>query len=124
VAILETRVDRGSPEFEANRARMEELVAELRERVAAVAAGGGAEAVEKHRSRGKLLARERIEGLLDPDSAFLELNALAAWELYEREAPGGGIVTGIGERRHGQGRHLLPPHREKAPAGAGSRRPE
>jgi acetyl-CoA carboxylase carboxyltransferase component len=96
VAILETRVDRGSPEFEANRARMEELVAELRERVAAVAAGGGAEAVEKHRSRGKLLARERIEGLLDPDSAFLELNALAAWELYEREAPGGGIVTGIG----------------------------
>jgi acetyl-CoA carboxylase carboxyltransferase component len=96
VAILETRVDRGSPEFEANRARMEELVAELGERVAAVAAGGGAEALEKHRSRGKLLARERIEGLLDPDSAFLELNALAAWELYEREAPGGGIVTGIG----------------------------
>jgi acetyl-CoA carboxylase carboxyltransferase component len=96
VAILETRVDRGSPEFEANRARMEELVAELRERVAAVAAGGGAEAVEKHRSRGKLLARERIEGLLDPDSAFLELNALAAWELYEGEAPAGGIVTGIG----------------------------
>jgi acetyl-CoA carboxylase carboxyltransferase component len=96
VAILETRVRRGSPEFEANRARMEELVAELRERIAAVAAAGGAEAVEKHRSRGKLLARERIEGLLDPGSAFLELNALAAWELYGGEAPGAGIVTGVG----------------------------
>jgi acetyl-CoA carboxylase carboxyltransferase component len=96
VAILETRVDRGTAEFEVNRARMEELVAELRERVAAVAAAGGAETVEKHRSRGKLLARERIEGLLDPNSAFLELNALAALELYEGEAPGAGIVTGIG----------------------------
>jgi acetyl-CoA carboxylase carboxyltransferase component len=96
VAILESRVDRSSGEFEVNRARMEELVAELRERVAAAAAAGGAEAVEKHRSRGKLLARERIEGLLDPNSAFLELNALAAWELYEGEAPGAGIVTGIG----------------------------
>jgi acetyl-CoA carboxylase carboxyltransferase component len=96
VAILETRIDRGSPEFEANRARMEELVAELRDRTAAVAAAGGPEAVEKHRSRGKLLARERIEALLDPGSAFLELNALAAWELYDGEAPGAGIVTGIG----------------------------
>jgi acetyl-CoA carboxylase carboxyltransferase component len=96
VAILETRIDRGSPEFEANRARMEELVAELRERTAAVATAGGPEAVEKHRSRGKLLARERIEALLDPGSAFLELNALAAWELYDGEAPGAGIVTGIG----------------------------
>jgi acetyl-CoA carboxylase carboxyltransferase component len=96
VAILESRVDRSSGEFEVNRARMEELVAELRERVAAAAAARGAEAVEKHRSRGKLLARERIEGLLDPNSAFLELNALAAWELYEGEAPGAGIVTGIG----------------------------
>jgi len=96
VAILETRVDRGSPEFEANRARMEELVAELRDRVATLATAGGPEAVEKHRSRGKLLARERIEGLLDPGSAFLELNTLAAWELYEGDAPGAGIVTGIG----------------------------
>jgi acetyl-CoA carboxylase carboxyltransferase component len=96
VAILETRVDRGSSEFEANRARMEELVAKLRERTAAVATGGGPEAIEKHRSRGKLLVRERIETLLDPGSAFLELNALAAWELYDGDAPGAGIVTGIG----------------------------
>jgi acetyl-CoA carboxylase carboxyltransferase component len=96
VAILETRVERGSGEFAANRARMEELVAELRERTAKVAQGGGTEAVERHRSRGKMLARERVEALLDPGSSFLELNALAAWDLYEGEAPAAGILTGIG----------------------------
>jgi acetyl-CoA carboxylase carboxyltransferase component len=96
VAILETRVERGSAEFATNRARMEELVAELRKRTGKVAEGGGAEAVERHRSRGKMLARERVEALLDPGSSFLELNALAAWELYEGEAPAAGILTGIG----------------------------
>src|SRR6266536_92052 len=75
---------------------MAELVLELRERTAQVAAGGGEKAVERHRSRGKLLARERIDRLVDPDSAFLELNALAAWDLYDGQAPGAGIVTGIG----------------------------
>jgi acetyl-CoA carboxylase carboxyltransferase component len=95
VAILETRIERGG-DFEANRARMEELVAELRERTATVAEGGGPEAVERHRSRGKLLARERIDALLDPGSAFLELNSLAAWDVYDGDAPAAGIVTGIG----------------------------
>jgi acetyl-CoA carboxylase carboxyltransferase component len=94
--ILETRVDRSGPDFAANRARMEELVAELRGRTAEVAEGGGKEAIERHRSRGKLLARERVDRLLDPGSAFLELNALAAWELYDGDAPAAGIVTGIG----------------------------
>jgi acetyl-CoA carboxylase carboxyltransferase component len=78
------------------RALMEELVAELRERTAQVARGGGETARERHRSRGKLTARERIDRLLDPGSAFLELNALAAWGLYDGDAPGAGIVTGIG----------------------------
>jgi len=96
VAILETRVDRDAPEFSANRERMEGLVSELRERTAEVAAGGGAEAIERHRSRGKMLARERIDRLIDPGSAFLELNALAAYGLYEGAAPAAGIVTGIG----------------------------
>jgi acetyl-CoA carboxylase carboxyltransferase component len=96
VAILETRVDRDAPEFAANRERMEELVAELRERTAEIANGGGAEAIERHRSRGKMLARERIDRLIDPGSAFLELNALAAYRLYEGDAPAAGIVTGIG----------------------------
>src|SRR5216117_4259600 len=75
---------------------MERLVAELRERSAQVARGGGEKATERHRSRGKLTARERIDRLVDPDTAFLELNALAAWNLYEGQAPSAGIVTGIG----------------------------
>ena len=61
-----------------------------------MAAGGGEKAVERHRSRGKLTARERIDRLVDPGTAFLELNALAAWELYGGDAPSAGIVTGIG----------------------------
>src|SRR5829696_3513728 len=75
---------------------MEGLVAELRERTAVAARGGGERAVERHRGRGKLTARERVDRLVDPGSAFLELNALAAWDLYEGQAPSGGIVTGIG----------------------------
>jgi len=82
--------------FDERRARMEALAAELRERTAQVARGGGERALEKHRSRGKLTARERVDRLLDPDTAFLELSALAAWELYDGQAPGAGIVTGIG----------------------------
>src|SRR3954465_2438256 len=75
---------------------MAELVAELRERTAQVAQGGGERALARHRDRGKLTARERIDRLIDPDAAFLELNALAAWDLYDGQAPGAGIVTGIG----------------------------
>jgi acetyl-CoA carboxylase carboxyltransferase component len=82
--------------FERRRERMERLVAELRERTEQVARGGGEKAVERHRSRGKLTARERIDLLLDPDTSFLELNALAAWDLYGGDAPSAGIVTGIG----------------------------
>jgi acetyl-CoA carboxylase carboxyltransferase component len=96
VAVLETRADRSAEVYAANRARMEELVAELRERTGRVAAGGSEAAVEKHRARGKLLARERIERLLDPGTSFLELNALAAWDLYGGDAPAAGIVSGIG----------------------------
>jgi acetyl-CoA carboxylase carboxyltransferase component len=72
------------------------LVAELRERTALVARGGGEAATERHRSRGKLPARERVDRLVDPGSAFLELNALAAWEMYDGDAPSAGIVAGIG----------------------------
>jgi acetyl-CoA carboxylase carboxyltransferase component len=75
---------------------MEGLVAELRERSAHVASGGGERAIERHRSRGKLLARERIDRLVDPGTAFLELNALAAFGMYDDQAPSAGVVTGIG----------------------------
>jgi 3-methylcrotonyl-CoA carboxylase beta subunit len=95
VALIQSAVERDEV-FERRRERMEALVAELRERTAAVARGGGEKATERHRSRGKLTARERIDRLVDPSGAFLELNALAAWELYEGQAPAAGIVTGIG----------------------------
>ena len=75
---------------------MEALVGELRERTALAARGGGEAAIERHRSRGKLPARERVDRLVDPGGAFLELNGLAAWDVYDGEAPSAGIVTGIG----------------------------
>ena len=96
MSILSSQLERDSPGFTDNRRRMEALVAELRERTELVARGGGERAVERHRSRGKLLARDRIDRLVDPGTAFLELNALAAWEMYDGAAPGAGIVTGIG----------------------------
>jgi acetyl-CoA carboxylase carboxyltransferase component len=96
VAVLTSQLDRGAEEFARRQERMEELVAELRERSAEVAQGGGEKATERHRSRGKMPARERVDRLVDPGTAFLELNALAAWELYDGDAPAAGIVTGIG----------------------------
>ena len=95
VAVLTSQPTRDET-FERRRARMEALVSELRERTALAARGGGEQAVERHRSRGKLPARERIDLLLDPGTAFLELGALAAWDMYEGQAPSAGIVTGIG----------------------------
>ncbi|HEY1370403.1 MAG TPA: carboxyl transferase domain-containing protein [Gaiellaceae bacterium] len=96
MAVLGSQVERASDEFARRRERMEALVVELRERTGQVASGGGERAVERHRSRGKLPARERIDRLVDPGSAFLELNALAAWDVYDGQAPSAGIVTGIG----------------------------
>ena len=96
MAVLSSEVERGSEAFARRRELMDRLVAELRERTAEVARGGGERAVERHRSRGKLTARERIDRLVDPGGSFLELNALAAWELYDSQAPSAGIVTGIG----------------------------
>jgi 3-methylcrotonyl-CoA carboxylase beta subunit len=76
---------------------MRELITELRERMQTARAGGGERAVERHRSRGKLTARERIDLLLDPETAFLELSPLAATGVYEDEPASAGIVTGIGQ---------------------------
>jgi 3-methylcrotonyl-CoA carboxylase beta subunit/propionyl-CoA carboxylase len=85
-----------SPAFQANRARMVALVTELRERTARAAEGGGARAVLRHRAQGKMTARERITALIDPNAPFLELSPLAAWEMYDGEAPAAGIITGVG----------------------------
>jgi acetyl-CoA carboxylase carboxyltransferase component len=95
VAVLTSQAQRDES-FAQRHERMVQLVAELRQRTSLVARGGGEKAVERHRARGKLTARERIDNLVDPDSTFLELNALAAWDLYDRAAPSAGIVTGIG----------------------------
>jgi acetyl-CoA carboxylase carboxyltransferase component len=95
VTLLHSRLEQ-TDDIERRRARMVQLVADLRARTAQVAAGGGERATERHRSRGKLLARERIDRLCDPGTGFLELNALAAWDVYDGQAPSAGIVTGIG----------------------------
>src|SRR6201996_2852714 len=95
MALLQSRVERAG-DFDRRRERMQGLVDELRARTALVAAGGGGRAGERHRARGKLLARERVDMLCGPGPAFLELNALAAWDVYDGQAPSAGIVTGIG----------------------------
>ncbi len=94
--IIQSKIQTSSAEFKENYAAMEALVRELKERLSQVARGGSPRAVALHRSRGKLLARERVERLLDPDTPFLELSPLAAWDMYDNEAPSAGIVTGIG----------------------------
>ncbi len=97
--VLRSRLDPASDEVRANHEAMAALVAELRQRQAVVAghgAGGDDRSIERHRERGKLPVRERIDRLVDPGSPFLELSPLAANGLYDDEAPSAGIVTGIG----------------------------
>src|SRR5512136_1642299 len=99
MSVLESRVDPESAEFRENRVRMDGLVGELRERLAAARSGGGREAVRRHREQGKLLVRERVERLLDPGTPFLEIGALAGFELHEGQVPSAGLVCGIGRVR-------------------------
>src|SRR5260370_37940045 len=96
MGTLESRVDRQSDDYQANYAYFQELLAQLRARITQVQQGGGAEAIAKHRKRDKLLARERIQLLCDPDTPFLELSPLAAWDMYDNDAPSARIVTSIG----------------------------
>jgi len=93
---LASHVETASETFRRNRERMAALVAELKERTAQVRLGGGEKYLQRHRDQGKLPVRERIALLLDPSSPFLELSPLAAWNLYDNEAPAAGVVTGIG----------------------------
>src|SRR5947199_7369768 len=94
--VLPSSFDRASPAARANRDSMSGLVADLHKKLDAVRQGGHERAREKHTKAGKLLARERVERLLDPGSPFLEIAPLAALDLYENDAPSAGIVTGIG----------------------------
>jgi acetyl-CoA carboxylase carboxyltransferase component len=98
--VLSSRLDPGAAETRANHDAMATLVDDLRNRQATLAAGGAGgdeTSIARHRERGKLPVRERIDGLLDPGSAFLELSPLAATGLYDDQAPGAGLVTGIGQ---------------------------
>jgi 3-methylcrotonyl-CoA carboxylase beta subunit len=94
--VLASRIEPGSAEFRARRAHHEGLRADLRAVLAKVKEGGGAAAQAKHRARGKLFVRERVERLLDPGSPFLELSPLAAHGVYEDATPAAGLVTGLG----------------------------
>ena len=93
---LATTIDVGSAEFAANAARMRALAAELRSRRAEAALGGPERIRERHRSRGKLLPRERVTRLLDPGAPFLELSPLAAFGMYDDAIHGAGLITVIG----------------------------
>src|SRR6476659_9559795 len=96
VPRIASHLDPTSDDFLRNRERMAELVADREAELERARAGGGKTAIDRHKKRGKLLARERIERLVDPGGAFLELSPLAAHGMYDGEAPGAGIVTGIG----------------------------
>ena len=94
--VLQTLVQPKSKEYQENKVAMVALVEDLREKVAGIAQGGGAAAIKKHKGRGKMKVRERIDHLIDPGSPFLELSQLAAYHVYSEPVPAAGIVTGIG----------------------------
>src|ERR1700740_746640 len=96
VSVLRSQVNPGADEFRANLEANQALADDLAGQLERVAEGGGERARERHVSRAKLLPRERVDRLLDPGAPFLELSPLAAHGLYDDEAPGGGILTGIG----------------------------
>ena len=117
---LSSALDPQSPEFKANAEHNRALASELKKRLALVREGGGEKYRKRHEEQGKLFVRERIERLLDPGAPFLELSALAAWNMYKEKdsdaltAPSAGIVTSVpwtepagaaGAARHPRCRH-------------------
>ncbi|MFQ5380428.1 MAG: carboxyl transferase domain-containing protein [Dehalococcoidia bacterium] len=94
--LIATHVQRRSPQFSEYRERNLALAADLGARLDRVSQGGGPVYVQRHRDRGKLLARERVRRLIDPSTAFLELNPLAADGVYDDDVPSAGVITGIG----------------------------
>ena len=118
--VLASRAAAAGEQFERNADAQRQLVEELRARLAEAALGGPVASRERHVGRGKLLPRERVDGLLDPGSPLLELSPLAANGMYGGDVPGAGIITGVvergdhvggpGHRRHGlrgdEGGHL------------------
>jgi 3-methylcrotonyl-CoA carboxylase beta subunit len=96
MSVIESDVQTRGAEFQANAAAMRALVEDLRAKSREVRGGGGESARQKHVGRGKLLPRDRIERLLDPGAPFLEIGQLAAWGMYDGQAPSAGLVAGVG----------------------------
>lgn len=96
MSVLDSRVSTSAESYKDNYLHMQGLVQNWRQKVERAKLGGGEESLKKHKSRGKLTARERIEYLVDKGSAFLEFSSLAANGVYEDQAPGAGVITGIG----------------------------
>ena len=97
MSIIKSEINSRSQEFIENTEHMQEIVADLQVQVERIKGGGGERYRERHKSRGKLLVRERIDALIDPGSPFLEFSQLAGYEMYGKDdVPAGGVVTGIG----------------------------
>src|SRR5260221_7968728 len=94
--VIESQIDPQNDIFRENAAFHRTLAGELRQRLAQVRQGGGEKYQQRHAEQGKLFVRDRIDKLIDPGSAFLEIAPLSAWGMYEGDAPGAGIITGIG----------------------------
>src|SRR4030042_4733230 len=93
---IESKVDTQSPEYKESSEKMKKVVADFRERLAKAKEGGPAKYRELHKSRKKLLVRERLDRIFDRNTPFLELSAMAANGMYDDEAPGARMVPGIG----------------------------
>ena len=93
---LSSSIDRQSEAFQTQAAQNRDLVDRLRTRTAQAALGGPEASRQRHESRGTLLPRDRVLRLLDPGAPFLEVGALAAFGLYDDEAPGAGVIAGVG----------------------------
>ncbi|RLF59386.1 MAG: methylcrotonoyl-CoA carboxylase [Thermoplasmata archaeon] len=94
--IIESVIDKSQKEFKENYDHYEKLIKNLKDEIALAQKGGGEEKIKLHKSRNKMLARERIDAVLDQDTPFMEFNPLAAHDMYKNRSPCAGIVTGIG----------------------------
>ncbi len=96
MTTIKSAINTRSPEFQANAVALKKMVEDLRAKVATVTLGGDEIARAKHLARGKLLTRDRVDHLIDPGTAFLEIGQLAAFGMYDNEAPSAGVITGVG----------------------------
>ena len=96
MSVIKSGINTRSADFQSNAASLRAQVEDLRAKAAQVSLGGGESARAKHTARGKLLPRDRVGHLLDPGTAFLEVGQMAAYGMYDDEAPSAGVITGIG----------------------------